>query len=691
MSSTGASPNLEPEHADNVGVEPLLVALIGPNAERRSTVAKALSDTGRVTVREFDSYPPELEHLQRLLASFDVIVFDMDSDPEAALKLVEKANANDAAAIMGYSERTDPKLAVRVMRAGASEYLLLPLEQGAAAEALVRTEKMVREKATDKSRGRLLVRPERWKILDEQDAQSALQSGETGGADARNTGTSPEAASSNSGRTMQPAKKMDIDRRGLSKEAAQVNPANDESASITILASDDGRATPTFNWPIPVPLSYGDKLGKGQLNAAASVAGTFVYTPGPGSVLPVGKHTLWVTFTPEDANGYSTLQAAIPVVVTKATPAMSWPRPAEVPGGTVLGEAQLNASSSVPGFFDYSPAPGEVLRPGSHTLTVTFTPADRANYNSAEASTVLSVSRATPTILWPTPDPITHGTQLSATQLCAASSVPGSFEYSPGFGAVLAAGRHKLSVVFTPSDPAEYATAQTAVSLTVAKTTPVVTWAAPGQISHGVALCADQLNAKASLPGSFVYTPSAGEVIGAGVHELSVTFTPTDTLNYKAVSAVVSLTVTEKLSPVITWPAPALVPYGTALGAGQLNATASVPGTFVYTPSAGHVLAPGRYALSASFTPSDTEKHATAQATVVLEVEGTPDFAPTPVEATETPSSWTFTAINSAADSAPGNTTRERADDKTSERETRVYKGAVYEKGKDGQWHLQKK
>ena len=87
---------------------------------------------------------------------------------------------------------------------------------------------------------------------------------------------------------------------------------------------------------------------------------------------------------------------------------------------------------------------------------------------------------------------------------------------------------------------------------------------------------------------------------------------------------------------VITWPAPAAISYGTALSATQLNATASVPGTFVYTPSAGHVLAPGRYTLSVSFTPSDTEKYATAQAAVVLEVEGLPDIASSPTAATET-------------------------------------------------------
>ena len=47
----------------------------------------------------------------------------------------------------------------------------------------------------------------------------------------------------------------------------------------------------------------------------------------------------------------------------------------------------------------------------------------------------------------------------------------------------------------------------------------------------------------------------------------------------------------------------------------QLNATASVRGTFVYTPAAGAVLAPGAQTLSVTFTPDDTANYTTATAT----------------------------------------------------------------------------
>ena len=49
-----------------------------------------------------------------------------------------------------------------------------------------------------------------------------------------------------------------------------------------------------------------------------------------------------------------------------------------------------------------------------------------------------------------------------------------------------------------------------------------------------------------------------------------------------------------KVSPAITWAAPSAIPYGTALGTDQLNATATVPGTFSYTPASGTVLNAGQ-------------------------------------------------------------------------------------------------
>ena len=76
-----------------------------------------------------------------------------------------------------------------------------------------------------------------------------------------------------------------------------------------------------------------------------------------------------------------------------------------------------------------------------------------------------------------------------------------------------------------------------------------------------------------------------------------------------------------KSTPVITWTTPASVAVGTALGTAQLDATASVPGTFAYSPAAGTVeSAAGSVMLSVTFTPTDTTDYTTATAGVTLQV-----------------------------------------------------------------------
>ena len=76
------------------------------------------------------------------------------------------------------------------------------------------------------------------------------------------------------------------------------------------------------------------------------------------------------------------------------------------------------------------------------------------------------------------------------------------------------------------------------------KATPVITWATPADIVYGTALSATQLNATADVAGSFIYTPAAGAKLNAGANQtLSVTFTPTDTANYKDASKTVQINV----------------------------------------------------------------------------------------------------------------------------------------------------
>jgi len=81
-------------------------------------------------------------------------------------------------------------------------------------------------------------------------------------------------------------------------------------------------------------------------------------------------------------------------------------------------------------------------------------------------------------------------------------------------------------VTFTPTDTTNYTTATKSVQISVTQAAPVITWNNPAAINYGTALSATQLNASATVGGSFTYTPAAGSIPAAGTDTLSVTFTP---------------------------------------------------------------------------------------------------------------------------------------------------------------------
>ena len=75
----------------------------------------------------------------------------------------------------------------------------------------------------------------------------------------------------------------------------------------------------------------------------------------------------------------------------KSVPVITWFAPQPITYGTALSATQLNAEANVPGTFVYTPAAGVVLNVGAQTLSLTFTPADTADYTTASATQTLTV------------------------------------------------------------------------------------------------------------------------------------------------------------------------------------------------------------------------------------------------------------------------------------------------------------
>jgi glucuronoarabinoxylan endo-1,4-beta-xylanase len=160
----------------------------------------------------------------------------------------------------------------------------------------------------------------------------------------------------------------------------------------------------------------------------------------------------------------------------------------------------LDATTTVPGYFAYSPASGAVLESGSQTLKVTFTPNDTIHYTTASASVTLVVNppatKTVPQIGWAPPATVITGSSLSAA-LTASASEPGAITYAivaPAASAgpvtastVLANGIYSVEATFDPTDSTDYAQVTLTNQITVAPVagTVVVDAGDPMQIIRG--------------------------------------------------------------------------------------------------------------------------------------------------------------------------------------------------------------
>jgi hypothetical protein len=154
-------------------------------------------------------------------------------------------------------------------------------------------------------------------------------------------------------------------------------------------------------------------------------------------------------------------------------------------------------------------------------------------------------------------------------------------------------------------------------SLVIYKATPDITFSSPEFIIEGQTLSA--YKATSSISGiTFTYhsgSPS-GPIIDMDAAQsfntgLAIYVVTNETPNYATAWTWDGVVV--KGVPIITWPDPAAITYGTALSGTQLNATADVSGTFTYSPPAGTVPnADSGLVLNVTFTPSDSTHYTAA-------------------------------------------------------------------------------
>ena len=144
-------------------------------------------------------------------------------------------------------------------------------------------------------------------------------------------------------------------------------------------------------------ITYG-QLSEGAAfsGAAASVPGSFAFA-NPSAA--VGTSSQNVIFTPTDTVNYNTATRSVSVTVTKADPRINLGLSASaIVFGQTLANSSLSGSASlngtvVAGTFAFT-TPSTVPSVGTAPQSVTFTPNDRANYNTVPTSVSVTVNAA---------------------------------------------------------------------------------------------------------------------------------------------------------------------------------------------------------------------------------------------------------------------------------------------------------
>ena len=296
-----------------------------------------------------------------------------------------------------------------------------------------------------------------------------------------------------------------------------------------------------LSWVVPAAIPYGTALSAAQLNASSGgVAGTFAYSPAAGAVLMAGSHVLSVTFTPTDTAHYTSATASTSINVNPASLRVTASNASRIYGAanpafmaSYSGFVNGDSASIVSGSPTLSTAATAASPVGNYAIAVTQGSLAASNYVFSFVPGTLTISRASTSVTWPAPAAISYGTALGTAQLDASTSVSGTFVYTPALGAVLTAGTHILQVAFNPADSTDYAGSTGTVTIVVKQGGTALSWAAPAAITYGTALSGTQLNASSGgVAGTLSYTPASGTVLTAGTQMLTVSFTPTDTVDY---------------------------------------------------------------------------------------------------------------------------------------------------------------
>lgn len=410
----------------------------------------------------------------------------------------------------------------------------------------------------------------------------------------------------------------------------------------------------------------GDNTCKGLVNIFSSISGDSVSTGGKTNnfnsilipILGVVQPTTSPTTTPALTNGWTNGSVALNFNSIETVPSINHNPPSSLPTVSNITYTATGANLPSPATGTLPGSSGTITIPGTveGTTVVTFFATDSSGTveslitNDSSANTVstgtptitIQVDKTTPTANCVGPNPPPSGWQAadvlynctasdngsglansSQSSFTLSTNVPAGTETASASIASVTifdiAGNSTTQGPFGPFEVDKKAPTISGPSLSVSNpvfgqsVTATYTCADGGS---GVVLCAPTQQSTQIPPTPSVTITSPVDTGSVGPHTFTtysqdlVGNSSSSLLNYAVGPA----------TPTITWAAPTAITYGTALSSTQLNATANVPGTFVYAPPAGTILAPGNQTLSATFTPTDAGDYTSATAQVTLVV-----------------------------------------------------------------------
>ena len=276
--------------------------------------------------------------------------------------------------------------------------------------------------------------------------------------------------------------------------------------------------------------------------------------------------------------------------------------------------------------------PGTVSLTGADSCTITAHQAgDGGTYGPApDVARTFSIAPASATIALDASSlsPVYNGAPRTVTFTTTPTGLAGvTLSYDGSAQAPVNAGSYSVAAHLTnPNYTAPDATG----TLVIQRANQSISFAPLAGKTYGDA--AFGVSASASSGLTVVFTAAGNCTISGNIVSLTgaggctITADQVGDRNFNPAASVPQSVSIAKATPVITWNPPASMVYGSALGATQLNATASgvggagPGGTFNYSPPSGTILNPGTQTLGVTFTPDDQVNYTGATRNVSIAV-----------------------------------------------------------------------